>query len=248
MSAGAVWRGVPPRGPSGAAAQPAGLTSLWRSCIHPALEESNSFLLPPFPPSLTSWIPLSCPVPPHRHVRVPRSPCAGRAQPGDQLCRIRDAAVQLAGGRGTRHANGEAPARQGWATRAARLRRDQPPSAELRWIHMLPQRWRCPGSRCAMSVPQLLLPPPHPPLQVGMSLACGSAAGLVSSTATFPLDLIRRRLQLRGQGGGGGGATPATFAATFRSVVQVRAPAVGCRGSGPGTALPCSAVTQPECT
>lgn len=36
---------------------------------------------------------------------------------------------------------------------------------------------------------------------VGMSLACGSLAGLVSSTATFPLDLVRRRMQLQGQGG-----------------------------------------------
>lgn len=36
---------------------------------------------------------------------------------------------------------------------------------------------------------------------VGMSLACGSAAGLVSSTATFPLDLVRRRMQLQGQHG-----------------------------------------------
>ena len=34
-----------------------------------------------------------------------------------------------------------------------------------------------------------------------MSLACGGAAGLISSTATFPLDLIRRRMQLEGQGG-----------------------------------------------
>lgn len=33
---------------------------------------------------------------------------------------------------------------------------------------------------------------------VGMSLACGSIAGLISSTATFPLDLVRRRLQLQG--------------------------------------------------
>ena len=35
-----------------------------------------------------------------------------------------------------------------------------------------------------------------------MSLVCGAAAGLISSTATFPLDLIRRRMQL------GGGASP----------------------------------------
>jgi solute carrier family 25 (mitochondrial phosphate transporter), member 23/24/25/41 len=34
-----------------------------------------------------------------------------------------------------------------------------------------------------------------------MSLACGAAAGLVSSTITFPLDLVRRRMQLEGQGG-----------------------------------------------
>ena len=34
-----------------------------------------------------------------------------------------------------------------------------------------------------------------------MSLTCGGAAGLISSTATFPLDLIRRRMQLEGQGG-----------------------------------------------
>lgn len=36
---------------------------------------------------------------------------------------------------------------------------------------------------------------------VGMSLACGSIAGLVSSSVTFPLDLVRRRMQLQGQGG-----------------------------------------------
>ena len=34
---------------------------------------------------------------------------------------------------------------------------------------------------------------------ISMSLTCGSVAGLVSSTATFPLDLVRRRLQLQGQ-------------------------------------------------
>ncbi len=34
-----------------------------------------------------------------------------------------------------------------------------------------------------------------------MSLMCGGAAGLISSTATFPLDLIRRRMQLEGQAG-----------------------------------------------
>lgn len=33
------------------------------------------------------------------------------------------------------------------------------------------------------------------------SLACGSMAGLISSTLTFPLDLVRRRMQLEGQKG-----------------------------------------------
>lgn len=36
---------------------------------------------------------------------------------------------------------------------------------------------------------------------VVVSLACGSLAGLVSSTMTFPLDLVRRRMQLQGQAG-----------------------------------------------
>jgi solute carrier family 25 phosphate transporter 23/24/25/41 len=63
---------------------------------------------------------------------------------------------------------------------------------------------------------------------VPMSLACGSAAGLISSTATFPLDLVRRRLQMRGWGGasssGGGGGhagQQATIRSMFSSVVQV---------------------------
>ncbi|PKA56144.1 Mitochondrial adenine nucleotide transporter ADNT1 [Apostasia shenzhenica] len=34
-----------------------------------------------------------------------------------------------------------------------------------------------------------------------VSLACGSVSGIVSSTATFPLDLVRRRKQLEGAGG-----------------------------------------------
>lgn len=53
---------------------------------------------------------------------------------------------------------------------------------------------------------------------VTMSLACGSAAGLISSTATFPLDLIRRRLQL--VGGGGGGSAPGFGARTYRGVLR----------------------------
>ncbi|KAK9986430.1 hypothetical protein SO802_031381 [Lithocarpus litseifolius] len=34
-----------------------------------------------------------------------------------------------------------------------------------------------------------------------ISLACGSLSGIASSTATFPLDLVRRRMQLEGAGG-----------------------------------------------
>lgn len=36
---------------------------------------------------------------------------------------------------------------------------------------------------------------------VMVSLACGSLSGIASSTATFPLDLVRRRKQLEGAGG-----------------------------------------------
>lgn len=38
-------------------------------------------------------------------------------------------------------------------------------------------------------------------MQVPVSLACGSAAGLLASTLTFPLDLVRRRMQLEGRAG-----------------------------------------------
>ncbi|MCE3215004.1 hypothetical protein HAX54_000522 [Datura stramonium] len=34
-----------------------------------------------------------------------------------------------------------------------------------------------------------------------VSLACGSLSGVASSTVTFPLDLVRRRMQLEGAGG-----------------------------------------------
>ncbi|KAK9075432.1 hypothetical protein SSX86_003755 [Deinandra increscens subsp. villosa] len=34
-----------------------------------------------------------------------------------------------------------------------------------------------------------------------VSLACGSLSGIASSTVTFPLDLVRRRMQLEGAGG-----------------------------------------------
>lgn len=59
---------------------------------------------------------------------------------------------------------------------------------------------------------------------VGISLTCGSLAGLASSTATFPLDLVRRRLQLRGQHGRGpikgpNGRGP-TYLSTFGNIVR----------------------------
>ena len=55
-------------------------------------------------------------------------------------------------------------------------------------------------------------------MQVTMSLASGSIAGLVSSTATFPLDLIRRRMQLQGQGGCQVQYT--SYGHAFRTVIQ----------------------------
>ncbi|EEF32506.1 Mitochondrial deoxynucleotide carrier, putative [Ricinus communis] len=36
---------------------------------------------------------------------------------------------------------------------------------------------------------------------IAVSLACGSLSGIAASTATFPLDLVRRRMQLEGAGG-----------------------------------------------
>jgi solute carrier family 25 phosphate transporter 23/24/25/41 len=36
---------------------------------------------------------------------------------------------------------------------------------------------------------------------MGQSLICGSMAGLLSSSLTFPLDLVRRQLQLEGRRG-----------------------------------------------
>ncbi|KAK9811166.1 hypothetical protein WJX73_007741 [Symbiochloris irregularis] len=54
-----------------------------------------------------------------------------------------------------------------------------------------------------------------PPVPV--SLACGSAAGIAASTLTFPLDLVRRRLQLEGQAGQ---HRYTSYADVFRQVVR----------------------------
>lgn len=72
---------------------------------------------------------------------------------------------------------------------------------------------------------------PRSPPSPLMSLACGAAAGLLSSTATFPLDLVRRRMQLaegaRAGSARAGGATPPrpTYAAVVRDVLKRAGPA-----------------------
>ena len=62
-----------------------------------------------------------------------------------------------------------------------------------------------------------------------MSLVCGAAAGLISSTATFPLDLVRRRMQLGGGGGssssGGSFTSRPTYAGVVRDVLSRAGPA-----------------------
>ncbi|GLT75476.1 hypothetical protein SLA2020_471990 [Shorea laevis] len=52
-----------------------------------------------------------------------------------------------------------------------------------------------------------------------VSLACGSLSGIASSTATFPLDLVRRRKQLEGAGGRARVYTTGLFG-TFKHIVR----------------------------
>ncbi|XP_044508350.1 mitochondrial substrate carrier family protein B-like isoform X1 [Mangifera indica] len=52
-----------------------------------------------------------------------------------------------------------------------------------------------------------------------VSLACGSLSGIASSTATFPLDLVRRRKQLEGAGGRARVYTTGIFG-IFRHIIQ----------------------------
>ena len=68
------------------------------------------------------------------------------------------------------------------------------------------------------------------PIQIMMSLVCGAAAGLISSTATFPLDLVRRRMQLGGGGSPSGSFSAAkpprpTYAGVVRDVLSRAGPA-----------------------
>lgn len=159
----------------------------------------------------------------------PSSSSTGGPQPGHQLHGLRNHALSLAGTHGSADAHGAGGVdscdlpRGGWG-KADCLK----PASRLLAPDLSLERVQA-------TTLTLLLPPPSPlPPQVAMSLACGSAAGLVSSTATFPLDLVRRRLQLHGQGGSsaaaaaaGGSGSGVVPAATFRSVlsgvVQVRA-------------------------
>ncbi|KAG6516848.1 hypothetical protein ZIOFF_020221 [Zingiber officinale] len=53
-----------------------------------------------------------------------------------------------------------------------------------------------------------------------VSLACGSLSGIASSTATFPLDLVRRRMQLEGAGGRAHVYTSGLIG-TFRHIVRI---------------------------
>ncbi|XP_021813818.1 mitochondrial substrate carrier family protein B-like isoform X2 [Prunus avium] len=52
-----------------------------------------------------------------------------------------------------------------------------------------------------------------------VSLACGSLSGIASSTATFPLDLVRRRKQLEGAGGRARVYTTGLFG-TFKQIFR----------------------------
>ncbi|WVZ06276.1 hypothetical protein V8G54_019622 [Vigna mungo] len=54
---------------------------------------------------------------------------------------------------------------------------------------------------------------------VMVSLACGSLSGVASSTATFPLDLVRRRMQLEGAGGRARVYNTSLYG-TFKHIVQ----------------------------
>ncbi|MBA0558486.1 hypothetical protein Golob_015502 [Gossypium lobatum] len=52
-----------------------------------------------------------------------------------------------------------------------------------------------------------------------VSLACGSLSGIASSTATFPIDLVRRRMQLEGAAGRAR-VYKTGLAGTFRHIIH----------------------------
>ncbi|OMO66463.1 Endoplasmic reticulum-adenine nucleotide transporter [Corchorus capsularis] len=54
---------------------------------------------------------------------------------------------------------------------------------------------------------------------IAVSLTCGSLSGIASSTATFPIDLVRRRMQLEGAGGRARVYDSGLFG-TFRHIIQ----------------------------
>ncbi|KAK4796146.1 hypothetical protein SAY86_028472 [Trapa natans] len=54
---------------------------------------------------------------------------------------------------------------------------------------------------------------------VMVSLACGSLSGIISSTVVFPIDLVRRRMQLEGAGGQARVYNTGLFG-TFRHIIQ----------------------------
>lgn len=65
--------------------------------------------------------------------------------------------------------------------------------------------------------PHTVPPPPRPPLV--LSLAFGGCAGLVAQTLTYPLDIVRRRMQVGNLRAGAEGAH-ATMAGTARAILQ----------------------------
>ena len=69
------------------------------------------------------------------------------------------------------------------------------------------------GDRHALAIP------PPPPVSAVASLACGCLSGLVTATITFPLDVVRRRMQVEGQGRAGAGAS---YAGVIRQVLAAR--------------------------
>ncbi|CAO2209037.1 unnamed protein product [Urochloa humidicola] len=72
---------------------------------------------------------------------------------------------------------------------------------------------------------------PHDSIAV-VSLFSGSLSGIASSTATFPLDLVKRRMQLQGAAGTAS-AHKSTITATIRDIFQKEGPRGFYRGIAP---------------